>query len=407
MGAELGFSPAGLGAGRRRSTSASARWPRCPPGRLVERYGPTWSPARHRAGRRLLLAVGGLRAVVPACWSALLALGAAANALGQLASNAALARHVPARRQGLSFGVKQAAIPVSTLLAGAAVPAVALTVGLALGVRGGGGGRAAGGAAPCPGACPAGGPAGPVAHRAPGGPPRRWWWSARRRRWPRARRTRWAPSWWTPPAARGMSPGLAGLTLTLGGAVCVAARVGAGWLADRRDTGHVGVIAAMLVVGAVGLALLAVPGTVPLVVGVVLGFGLGWAWPGLMNFAVVRLHPQAPAAATSITQTGVYAGGCLGPLEPGRARRPTVGYPAMWTVAGGAMLLAAGLMLVGSRLLTRAGQPRRAGGVGSAGAVGDEVAERLERAAGRPVRQRRPAAPGPPRRSRARSPGPA
>ena len=55
----------------------------------------------------------------------------------------------------------------------------------------------------------------------------------------------------------------------------------------------------------------------PLTVGVVLGFGLGWAWPGLMNFAVVRLHPQAPAAATSITQTGVYAGGCLGPLALG------------------------------------------------------------------------------------------
>ena len=36
---------------------------------------------------------------------------------------------MPAHRQGLSFGVKQAAIPVSTLLAGAAVPTVALTVG--------------------------------------------------------------------------------------------------------------------------------------------------------------------------------------------------------------------------------------------------------------------------------------
>ena len=39
------------------------------------------------------------------------------------------AGQVPAGRQGLSFGVKQAAIPVSTLLAGAAVPTVALTLG--------------------------------------------------------------------------------------------------------------------------------------------------------------------------------------------------------------------------------------------------------------------------------------
>ncbi|MEK8108512.1 hypothetical protein NKG94_33265 [Micromonospora sp. M12] len=130
-------------------------------------------------------------------------------------------------------------------------------------------------------------------------------------------------------------------------------RVGAGWLADRRDTGHVALIAAMLVVGAAGLGLLALGGSVPLVAGVVLGFGLGWAWPGLMTFAVVRLHPQSPAAATSITQTGVYAGGCLGPLSLGPLAAH-LGYPAMWTIAAGAMLLAAALMLVGSRLLTRA-----------------------------------------------------
>jgi MFS family permease len=151
---------------------------------------------------------------------------------------------------------------------------------------------------------------------------------------------------------RGLTPGLAGLTLTLGSAVCVVARVGAGWLADRRATGHVAVIAGMLVVGAAGLGLLAVAGPVPLVLGVVLGFGLGWAWPGLMTFAVVRLHPQAPAAATSITQTGVYAGGCLGPLGLGAAAAHA-GYPAMWLTAAAAMLAAAALMLTGSRMLTR------------------------------------------------------
>ncbi|MCM0676027.1 MFS transporter, partial [Micromonospora phytophila] len=151
---------------------------------------------------------------------------------------------------------------------------------------------------------------------------------------------------------RGLAPGLAGLTLTLGSAVCVAARISVGWLADRRATGHVALIAGMLVVGAAGLALLAVGGPAPLVLGVVLGFGLGWAWPGLMNFAVVRLHPQAPAAATSITQTGVYAGGCLGPLGLG-ALAAHAGYPAMWSAAAVAMLLAAALMLAGSRMLTR------------------------------------------------------
>jgi cyanate permease len=152
--------------------------------------------------------------------------------------------------------------------------------------------------------------------------------------------------------ARGLAPGTAGLTLTLGSAVCVLARVLGGWQADRRPGRQVGVIAVLLAVGAGGLGLIAVPNAAALVVGVVLGFGLGWSWPGLMNFAVVRLHPQAPAAATSITQTGVYAGGCLGPLSLG-AVAAAAGYPTMWTVAGVSMLAASAFMVLGSAMLRR------------------------------------------------------
>ncbi|MET8039574.1 MFS transporter [Micromonospora sp. NPDC005215] len=349
MGTDLGFSPAGLGLAVAVYFGVSAL-ASVPSGRLVERYGPALVA---RCG--IALAAGSMLAVAAFARSypmlvGLLALSAAANALGQLASNAALAQHVPARRQGLSFGVKQAAIPASTLLAGAAVPIFALTVGWRWAFV------AAAVAALT--TLPA------VPRQLPG--------AVRRTGAARAGRatvalvvigaaaTLAAAAANTlgtflvdSAAARGLSPGLAGLTLTLGGTVCMAARVGAGWFADRRDSGHVALIAAMLVVGAAGLALLALTGSVPLVAGVVLGFGLGWAWPGLMNFAVVRLHPQSPATATSITQTGVYAGGCLGPLSLG-SLAAHFGYSAMWTTAAVAMLLAAALMLVGSRLLTAA-----------------------------------------------------
>jgi predicted MFS family arabinose efflux permease len=348
MGEELRFSPAGLGLAVSVYFGVSAL-ASVPSGALVERLGPA---VVARAG--ILLSAGSLLAVALLARSyavlvVLLAVGAGANALGQLASNMALARQVPAGRQGLSFGVKQAAIPISTLLAGAAVPAFALTVGW----------RWAFVAAA--GAALAALPAVPTDPHRPAG----------------AHRERGAGRATTPlvvlgvaatlaaaaanalgtflvdsAAGRGLDPALAGLTLTLGSAVCVAGRVGSGWLADRRARGHVAVIAGMLVVGAGGLGLLAAAGPVPLVAGVVLGFGLGWAWPGLLNFAVVRLHPQAPAAATSITQTGVYAGGCVGPLGLG-AVAAHAGYPAMWTVAAVAMLLAAALMLAGSRMLTR------------------------------------------------------
>ncbi|MEV4689541.1 MFS transporter [Micromonospora echinospora] len=346
---ELRFSPAGLGLAVSIYFGVSAL-ASVPSGALVERYGPaTVARGGILLSAASLLAVAGLARSYPMLVT-LLALSAAANALGQLASNAALAEHVPAHRQGLSFGVKQAAVPVATLLAGVAVPTVALTAGWRWAFV-----VAAGAALAALPAVP------------------------RTGRDRRARAAAGGRNGGTGPlvviglaatlaaaaanalgtflvdsaAARGLSPGLAGLTLTLGSAVCVFARVGVGWLADRRAGGHVGLIAGMLLTGSVGLILLAVAGPAPLFAGVVLGFGLGWAWPGLMNFAVVRLHPQAPAAATSITQTGVYAGGCLGPLGLG-ALAGTVGYPAMWLTAAALMLLAAVLMLLGARLLRRA-----------------------------------------------------
>ncbi|MEV4663616.1 MFS transporter [Micromonospora echinofusca] len=348
MGEDLGFSPAGLGLAVSVYFGVGAL-ASVPSGVLAERYGPT---VVARTGILLsaacLLAVAGL-ARSYAVLLGLLALAGTANALGQLASNATLARHVPPRRQGLSFGVKQAAIPVATLLAGAAVPTVALTAGWRWAFV-----AAAGAALAALPTVPAREPR-PARKAAP----------ARAGRATGALVVIGAAGTFAAASAnalgtflvdsaagRGLSPALAGLTLTLGSVVCVTARVFLGWLADRRASGHVALVAGMLVVGAAGLGLLAVAGPAPLVLGVLLGFGLGWAWPGLMTFAVVRLHPQAPAAATSITQTGVYAGGCLGPLGLG-AVAGHAGYPTMWVVAAVAMLAAAALMLTGSRMLAR------------------------------------------------------
>jgi MFS family permease len=347
IGDELHFSPAGLGLAVSVYFGVSAL-ASVPAGALVERFGSTTMAraAIALAATCMLAVAAGARSLTGLV--VILGLGAAANAAGQLAGNTTLSRHVPTRRQGLSFGVKQAAIPVSTLLSGAAVPAVALTLGwrwaFVLGAimaatawllvpveavhprrpRGERGERATAALVVI----------GVAATLAAG--------SAN------------ALGTFLVDAAvvRGMAPGSAGLALTLGSAVGVVSRIVGGWQADLRPGRQVGVIAALLALGAAGLALIAVPGTVALVVGVVLGFGLGWSWPGLMNFAVVRLHPQAPAAATSITQTGVYAGGCLGPLVLGTVAAHA-GYPTMWTVAGGAMLAASALMLTGSAMLRR------------------------------------------------------
>ncbi|HWH01902.1 MAG TPA: MFS transporter [Pilimelia sp.] len=360
LGAELRFSPAGLGLAVAVYFGAGAL-ASVPAGALVERFGA--APVARAAillSAACLLTIGGLARSYPALVAALAA-GAAANALGQLASNAALSAYVPARRQGLSFGVKQAAIPLATLVAGAAVPTVALTLGwrwafvlaaaLALAAlpavparppgpgpasaaaRGRAGGRATGALAVLGCAAMLGA----------------------------AAATALGTFLVDAAASRGLAPGAAGLTLAAGSAVCAAARVAGGALADRpsfaRGLGPVALIVVQLAGGALGLALLALPGTAALAAGVVLGFGFGWAWPGLMNLAVVRLHPQAPAAATSITQTGVYAGGCVGPLGLG-ALAAGYGYPVMWLAAAAALGCAAAGMALGGRMLAaRASRP--------------------------------------------------
>ena len=117
IGDELGLRPRGPRAGRRAVLRGE---------RAVLAAG--------RAARRALggartsrLAVLGVAVVMLALavfarsYASLVAIllcGAWCNVMGQLASNLTLARSVPAHRLGLSFGVKQAAIPLATLLAG-------------------------------------------------------------------------------------------------------------------------------------------------------------------------------------------------------------------------------------------------------------------------------------------------
>jgi MFS family permease len=343
---ELGFDPAGLGLVVALYFGVSALCS-LPVGRLVERLGGTVTSRLAVLGVAvvMLLLAAGARSY--ASLMAILLCGAWCNVMGQLASNLTLARSVPARRLGLSFGVKQAAIPLSTLLAGAAVPVVALTVGWRWAYA-----AAAGLALLALWGVPRGGaPHVPTPKVPPG------------ERATLALAVLGAGSGLGAGAAnalgiflvasavdRGISPGVAGLVLTFGSVVGFAGRLLHGWLADRRPGGHIAFVAGSMAVGAVGLALLAVPGTAALVVGTILGFGLGWSWPGLMQFAVVRLNPAAPAAASAIVQMGVYAGGFAGPIAFGFVAART-SFPAAWAMAAGIMVAAALLVVVGRRLL--------------------------------------------------------
>ncbi len=345
ISAEFGFDPAGLGLAVALYFGISAL-ASLPCGWLVERFGagPTSRFAVLGAGAGML-AIGTLAGSFTELLLILLA-GAWCNVLGQLASNLTLASSVPASRLGLSFGIKQAAIPIATLLAGAAVPTVALTIGWRWAYLIGAGvallallvtprdaaGRTRGTVTPGERATAALSVIGIAAGLAA------------------AAANALGIFLVASAVQRGIEPGVAGLTLTLGSMVGLVLRLLHGWLADRRSGGHIAMVAGSLLLGAGGLALLAVPGTWALVLGTTLGFGLGWAWPGLLQFAVVRLNPSAPAAASSIVQMGVYAGGFIGPVGFGYLAAH-LSFPTAWLVGAVTMLVASALMVLGRRML--------------------------------------------------------
>jgi len=304
--------------------------------------------------------------------------GGLASAISHPSANLALVRSVPSSRHGLIFGLKHIAVPSATMLGGLAVPAFGLTVGwrwafvvaavLAVATV----------------------LAVPSNRRAPGEIG--------------SRRTRPAYSLvalavmavvallgigaMTALATflvayavdRGMAQGFAGALLAAASLSGLACRLVAGWLVDRRPHAGLPAIAALLALGAGGVVVMTTGGLGWLVGGVLLAFAAGWGWSGLFTFVVVRANPEAPAAATGITHTGIFVGSAVGP--------PVIGvlvdhgsFAAAWWLAAAMLTLAAVLTLgvwLGGRSPSAVAARRRA----DTGRAGTGIAKTIDRSEG-------------------------
>ncbi|MPZ59911.1 MAG: MFS transporter [Propionibacteriales bacterium] len=325
---ELGFSEAKLGVAASLYYLASAV-AAVPGGRLAERLGARWVIALAAAGTTVaMLGV----ALVARSWPVLVAfmmLAGIANGHALPATNLGLTQGIPAGRRGLAFGVKQSSGTVATLLAGAAVPVIALTVGwrwafAMLGVAGiplivwGIAGRITN-PRPRPGPrerSPV--PTGPLVLLAFAGTCGVIGGSSM------------AAFYVESAVAQGIGPGTAGTVLAAGAVLGVVARTGWGWVGDHCGTAQFRVMGGLFLAGAVGFGLLSMAGSAALlVIATALIFGLGWAWPGLYNFAVADRTPAAPAVATGVTGTGQFAGGIVGSVGFGVLLEQT-SYRAAW-----------------------------------------------------------------------------
>jgi MFS family permease len=315
-----------------------------------------------RLGRRVgTVAAGGLTMVVALLVAVLaqsfvvllllLVLAGVANAAMQMTSNLTLARSVEAGQRGLAFGVKQSAIPTAILLGGLAVPTVGAIVGwrwtfVALAVAAGvvviAGLRLPQSAAAVPDRA--------VERDFP--PKGALVMSATAMVLASASTNSlgsFAPSW----AFRvGLTPSEAGLLVAAGSALSVLVRVVSGVLADRRRGRNLPVVSAYLVSGAVGMAVLSFDHVPALLVGTLVAFGIGWAWPGLLLFAVVRVGRDSPAAASGTIQAGAFVGGAFGPALFGILVSAT-SFETAWRVVAALMLLSASLLVVARKMFVR------------------------------------------------------
>jgi predicted MFS family arabinose efflux permease len=328
------------------AVSALCSWPA---GRLADRVGPAWA-----LGAGVALSATGAAGVASSRGLAPLAVsmaaGGAGNAIVVPGCNLAVARCLPLRRQGIAFGFKQAAVSSGVFVAGVAIP-----VATALG-----GWRATfAGAAVLAVLCAAV----MIRWRCIALQPDRDQPSAASFSLPRhgmlllaisagmasATNTALTAFFVASAVDGGRDARVAGSLLSIGAALGIAARLVLGRRADRSVGTGLREMSLLLLMGAPGFALLAWPASsLAMVFGTILAFGAGWGWTGLYHLVIIRLRPDAPAAATGAATTALFVGAVAGPWGFGTLASAT-SYQLAWLTAGGWLVLAA----LGAHVATR------------------------------------------------------
>lgn len=279
------------------------------------------------------------------------AVGGAANALGHPSSNTLLVRDVPLRLRALAFGVKQAAIPIASVLTGAALPLVVVRFGwrsafvpavvlcvlscvwiLCLPRD------ASRASRPVPGRV----------SRDRGGVPR-----ASLPFLLAVAATTMVASFQSNAMTAFLVSGArhvridastAGLLLVVASLSAAGTRALAGGVAGRWHGKALVTVAVLLGVGALGLTAMASGTRAGFLVGAVVAFVGAYGWPGLIHFVVADAMGEATPGATLLTQSGSYVGSTFGPITFGLLFDASPG--VMWFVMAGCAAAASVIALV-------------------------------------------------------------
>lgn len=280
----------------------------------------------------MVLTVGSYLALLVA-----LIVGGISNGIAGPATSRLVAYHVR-RRRSLAFGLRQAAVPLATLVAGISVPVVGLTLGWRFAFM-------LVGLAALPVALAAGAAVvgvEPRGVRATGrvSDLKGLLLAAVAFLFATAAGTALMSFVVDLSVDRGLGEATGGLVLSIVSIAGIIVRIGVGWLADRPEVDAFAIMNRQILIGLGGFLLLVLPsGTLGLIVGASLAIAGGWGWTGLMAHVVAQGSPDGPARAAGIVQTGGASGGVLGPPIAGFLI-DNVSHGAAWTVAFCLLLVA-------------------------------------------------------------------
>jgi MFS family permease len=350
---DVQLGPAGIGAAAAIMFGVGALVAR-PSGMVIQRAGPRRGMIAAAAVSAVALL--GIATAPDFAWLAVwLAVAGIGNALGQPTTNLGISQAVAPGRLALAFGIKQASIPTATLLGGLAVPGVALLFGWRWAF-------AAAAVLACAvslwavlarSAIPSVPPNGERPRRDPGIPGSALVLLSAGGGVAAAAATTLGIFLVDSVVDSGIEPAAAGFLFSGAALLGLSSRVGLGALMDsRRHWSPYALICCLLVLGAAGFALLGLGRTWAIILGAALAYGAGWAWPGLLHYAVVRDRLNSAATATGSLQIGLSLGAAAGPLAFGILAQHT-SYPVSWTAAAVGLAVAAMIIRAAHALVRR------------------------------------------------------
>ena len=265
----------------------------------------------------------------------------------QPATNTLISLGVNQPRQGIAIAIKQAAVPLSTALAGLAVPTLGSALGwegtfLILAIL----------AFPAWLSIPNVGVSSATTF-----PSRLDMWRSRHLKiasiagaFSAAAVVTVAGFLTTAAKEAGYSDSSAGLILGIGGIVMIGSRLAWGYFADKFHFDRLKAVSISLALGSIAFVLFAIGTKITILIGALISFGIGWSWPGLLILGVIEQHPDEPGAATATLQTSIRLGAMVAPLGFGIVV-DTFGFGAAWIIAFSSMIIGSVLMASASRAI--------------------------------------------------------